>query len=177
MSGVRGGRKPVKKPIPVEIRDLVEIVRRECRSFDDFLYKIRVIATRPYSRISAIVSKSENAITLADVCRLGPYKPRHTVEGMLYHDYVRKLDICGKPRIRIYRGYTDEIKPGDWVYLERSRAEDHAEIHGYRVYEKEVSPEDIIWAGTSPDEWYYVPKRLRGYFSSLEEFWYSATDP
>jgi len=165
------------KSIPAEISDLAEIVRRECRNFEDLLNNIRYVRTRPYSRIAAIVFDSVAAPTLKDVCEHGPSTPRYSEIGLLY-SYVKKLGICGKPKVTVYRAYTEEIKPGDWVYLERRCAEEHAEIHGYSVYEKEVSPEDVIWAGTSEEEWFYVPKKLQGYFTSLEDFWNSVVgDP
>lgn len=165
-----------KKPFPPEIEGLAEVVRGECRSYEELLEKVRYVRARPYSRISAIVFKSV-APTLRDVCEKGPSEPRYTEIGILYHDYVAMLGVCGKSRVTVYRAGTEEIRPGDWVYIERERAEDHAEIHGLEVFSKEVPPDDVVWAGTSPDEWFYIPKELQGYWSSLEDFWKSVTDP
>jgi len=164
-----------KKPVPKEVEDLAETVRRECRSFEDLLEKVRTLRTRPYSRVAAIVYKS-SAPTLKEVCEKGPSEPRYSEIGILY-EYVSRLGVCGEPEVTIYRAAREPIAPGDWVYLERSRAEDFAEYLGVKVFTKRVRPEDVVWAGTSPDEWFYVPRELQGYWKDLRDFWRSVTDP
>ena len=165
----------VKKPIPPGIEDLAEVVRRECRSYEELLDKVRHLRTRPYSRIATIVFRGVTP-TLKDVCERGPREPRYSEIGVLY-EYVSKLGVCGKPEVVVYRAAREPIAPGDWVYLERGRAEDFAEYLGVKVYERRVRIEDVVWAGTSPDEWFYIPKELQGYFRDLKEFWESVTDP
>jgi hypothetical protein len=142
-----------------ELADLVEIARKE--SLEEFLNNIRFTRTRPYSRIAAICR--EEYITLEDVCSKGPSEPRYSEIGELY-SYARPW--CGKKEVTIYRGGS-EIKPGDWVALER----EYAEGHGTPVYELKVPLSDVVWAGTDVKEWFYIPKRLQGLFKSSEEFW------
>ena len=144
--------------IPPELEDLAEIARRE--SLDEFMYHISVTRTRPYSRIAAICR--ESFITLEDVCSKGPTEPPYSQLRILY-DYAKPW--CDKA-VTVYRGGSD-IKPGDWVALERG----YAEFHGTPVYELKVSPGDVVWAGTYEKEWYYIPKHLQGLFKSAREFW------
>ena len=159
-----------KKKIPPEMRDIAEVVKRECKSFEDFLFKVRVERDTPYSRLSAIISRGgeKEVRTVRDACA-GVTEDGKPVERELV-EYVRGLGICGKKRIKIYRGGTP-IRVGDWVTLER----EYAEWYG-PVYTKVVSPEDVIWSGIFVKEWFYVPKRLRGYFRDLREFWEAVKD-
>jgi len=145
--------------IPPEIEDLAEVAKRE--SLEDLIFHIRVARTRPYSRISAICRG--RYITLADVCAKGAGKPRYSELRILY-EYAKPW--CNKAVVTVYRGGT-EIKPGDWVALERG----YAESHGTPVYSLEVSPHDVVWTGTDVKEWYYVPKHLQGLFKSVRGFW------
>ena len=117
--------------------------------------------------MSAIVNSSGRP-TLKEVCEAGPQGPDEV--GVLY-GYVSKLGVCGKPKITVYRASKEPIAPGDWVYLEENRAKDFAEYLGVRVFRKKVRPEDVVWAGTSPEEWFYVPKELQGRWKSLKDFW------
>lgn len=150
-------------------KDLVKVIRKECKNYEDLLDKIMYLRTRPYSRLSAIIMKSVDRPTLKRVCEIGPINPT-SEEGTLY-EYVSKLGVCGKPKITVYRASKEPIAPGDWVYLEENRAKDFAEYLGVRVFRKKVRPEDVVWAGTSPEEWFYVPKELQGRWKSLKDFW------
>ncbi|MEM3895410.1 hypothetical protein [Thermofilum sp.] len=143
-------------PYP-ELKDLIETVKRECKTLDDLLYNIRVTRTRPYSRIAAIVFKSTNT-SVEDACK--------GVGEKEVVDYVRKLKLCNLPKITVYRGSVEgsEILAGDWIALEY----DLASWYGI-VKRKNVSPSEIVWAGTYPREWYYIPSKLKG--MSIQQFW------
>jgi len=149
-----------------EIRDLIEAARKH-KTFDEFMYYISIVRSRPYSRISALIEPEEGNVTLEDAC-----EGRLKWAGEELEDYVhgRGLWAAGKsfckPTVTIYRGGS-EIKPGDWVSLE----EEYASFHGEPVYKLEVPWTDVVWAGTYEKEWYYVPKHLQGLFKSLREFW------
>ena len=144
-----------------ELADLIEIVRRE--SLDEFINNIRYTRTRPYSRISAICM--ERKITLAEVCMRGP---RDSETGILYR-YIKQ--ICGERIVTIYRGgktrSASEIKPGDWVALD----EKEARWYGRFVSKLNVTPYDVVWAGTYEKEWFYIPRHLQGLFKDVREFW------
>lgn len=142
------------------IEDLIETVREECPTYDDFLFKIGAIRTRPYSRIAALIEPEEGYETLERVCKGQWVWASEEVE-----DYVRRHGYC-KPVVTIYRGGS-EILPGDWVALEKG----YARSHGEPVYSKKVPWTDVVWAGTYEKEWYYVPRELQGKFKSLEDFW------
>ncbi len=66
--------------------------------------------------------------------------------------------------VTIYRGVTKTdpdaaIKPGDWIALERAYAAQHGRLgrDGSRLMKAKVPAKDIRWAGTSADEYFYVP--------------------
>lgn len=67
--------------------------------------------------------------------------------------------------VTIYRKilgeYAAEIRPGDWVTLCRRYAENHGgpEYAG-RVVEMRVPAEDVLWAGTDGNEYFYAPKAM-----------------
>jgi ribosomal 50S subunit-recycling heat shock protein len=142
-----------------ELADLVEIAKKEL--LDEFLNNIRFTRTRPYSRIATICR--EGYITLEDVCSKGSSEHRYSEIGVLY-SYAKPW--CREKKVTVYRGGS-EIRPGDWVALER----EYAEWHGTPVYELKVPLSDVVWAGTYEKEWFYIPKRLQGLFKSPEEFW------
>jgi 8-oxo-dGTP pyrophosphatase MutT (NUDIX family) len=154
-------KTPKAPKIPPEIEDLAEVARRE--SLEELTYNVQVKRTRPYSRIAAICR--ERFVTLEEVCSKGPREPPYTEIGTLY-SYARPF--CRKV-VTVYRGGS-EIRPGDWVALER----EYAEAHGTPVYELKVPASDVVWAGTDVKEWFYIPKRIQGLFSSVEEFWRAA---
>lgn len=59
--------------------------------------------------------------------------------------------------ITIYRSVPpgiDEIRPGDWVALDRGYA---AQLGRGRILKKTVPLEHVMWAGTDENEWFYVP--------------------
>jgi len=69
--------------------------------------------------------------------------------------------------VTVYRGVPRKvtnpvIRPGDWVTLSR----DYAQFHGLlndeasRVISMAVPAEDVIWAGTDMNEFFYAPMRL-----------------
>lgn len=69
--------------------------------------------------------------------------------------------------VTVYRGVPRKvenpvIRPGDWVTLSR----DYAQFHGLlndeasRVISMSVPAEDVIWAGTDMNEFFYAPRRL-----------------
>jgi len=151
------------------IDDLCNFVKSECSSFEMLEYGVRYVRSRPYSRIYAIVY-SKDFPNLKVICMLGP-RSRFSAEGVIYYDYVRHTNVCRKSSVTVYRAALDEIRPGDWVYIERGLAEDHAVIHGLKVYSKVVDISDVVWAGTEPREFFYVPEELQGRFSSLYDFY------
>jgi len=149
-----------------KIEDLIEFTKKH-GSFEEFMHGIQNIRTRYYSRISAIVKTSECCITLKDVCEKGKvdWIYGRPTELCILYNYVRRVVDCRKPYARIYRGGSP-IKVGDWVAL----TYEYASWHG-KVYSKAVRVEDVVWAMTSPEEWYYVPKELQGKFKDFRDWW------
>lgn len=84
---------------------------------------------------------------------------------------LRKFqNIQPDDKVTLYRAVSandpsDSIKPGDWVALEKSYAAEHGSSGygdvGSKILEIEVPAKDVIWAGTSFDEWHYAPQYAR----------------
>jgi hypothetical protein len=68
------------------------------------------------------------------------------------------------PMVKIYRavrGDFSTIRPGDWVAVTKSYAKKH--IVGRKdakILEVEVPREDVVWAGTDENEFFYAPRIL-----------------
>lgn len=84
---------------------------------------------------------------------------------------VRRFrDVQPTDKVTVYRAVDPDdpnvIRPGDWVALERSYAEGHAEA-GYgegrkgKIVKRVLPASQVAWAGTSVDEWIYSPPELR----------------
>lgn len=74
-------------------------------------------------------------------------------------DQLHGIVKLGLPRVTIYRGVPSgvtDIRPGDWVALSRSYAAAHT--RGGSVISKRVQADDVAWAGTDINEYYYVPR-------------------
>ena len=86
-------------------------------------------------------------------------------------DLVRRLrNVQPNDTVTIYRAISADdpaagIRPGDWVALDRSYTEMHGSSGygdvGSRIVEMEVPAREVIWAGTSADEWHYAPEASR----------------
>jgi Large polyvalent protein associated domain 22 len=79
-------------------------------------------------------------------------------------EYVPKQSL--QKTVKIYRGVPstlkdDVIRLGDWVSLDKSYAKEHGsgETGKNKIIEMEVPAEDIVWAGTDMNEWFYAPKK------------------
>jgi len=135
------------------LEDLASVCRE---GVDKVFYGVRFIRSRPYSRIAALVFKSCGLPTITEI--LESKEPREIYEYLVQHG------ITSPGYITIYRGGSD-IRPGDWVAIEY----DYASEYG-KVYEKRVSTDDVIWAGTYEKEFYYVPKEMRCRWKGIEDF-------
>lgn len=74
-------------------------------------------------------------------------------------DQLHSIVKLGLRNVTIYRGVPEgvsEIRPGDWVALSSAYAANHA--RGGHVISKRVPAQDVAWAGTDRNEYYYVPK-------------------
>jgi len=102
---------------------------------------------------------------------LEPISPDHILPNV--HNIVPEDIMKGVLRIfgglipkmvTIYHGGSwkddplDDIKPGDWVALEKWYAKLHADARGSKVISKKVPAEHVSWAGTDMNEWFYTPK-------------------
>jgi len=97
----------------------------------------------------SIVDNTEDDYRLPNLSRIVP--PEHL------HPVV-KLAL---PNVTIYRAVPEgitEIRPGDWVALDRHYAGTHS--RGGAVLSKRVPADDVAWAGTDKNEYYYVPRKI-----------------
>lgn len=78
---------------------------------------------------------------------------------------VAKLkNVKPEDNVDIFRSVTasdpdTKILPGDWVALERNYAAQHGRLgnDSPRLMKQKVPAKDVRWAGTSADEYFYVP--------------------
>lgn len=93
---------------------------------------------------------------------------RLPVVHKLIPDYImQRVPYDGQKMVVIYRAVAGEdpnqdIRPGDWVALTRSYAAQHlrqTEVPG-RIISKKVPAEDVAWAGTDENEWFWSPKTI-----------------
>lgn len=99
----------------------------------------------------------------ASICR--NIEPEYRLQNIAYsvpldhlHPVV-KMSLEQKfKNITIYRGVPDgvnEIRPGDWVALTKRYAAQHGSGN---VISMRVPMNDVAWAGTDQNEYYYVPE-------------------
>jgi len=67
--------------------------------------------------------------------------------------------------ITIYRAVpgvaSGKIRPGDWIALDRSYAAGHLDGRGRaKIISEKVPAQDVVWAGTDENEFFYAPKEL-----------------
>jgi len=82
----------------------------------------------------------------------------------LFRQYGESPPDLTKGKITIWRAAPEgtKIEAGDWVALTKRYAEGHLGQFGRnKLYKMEVSPDDIVNAGTDASEWFYAPKELR----------------
>jgi len=80
--------------------------------------------------------------------------------GVIPRSYLERIKGFrpGQARVTIYRGVppgVTEIRPGDWVGLNRAYAALHD--RGGGVISKRVPASEVMWAGTDLNEWFYTP--------------------
>lgn len=64
-----------------------------------------------------------------------------------------------------------EIRPGDWVALDRNYAAQHAAANGTELLALElVQPSDVSWSGTDENEFFYLPEAWRIEAESCEDY-------
>ncbi len=76
-----------------------------------------------------------------------------------------------KPSIWVYRGVPRRCKDaalrvGDWVALDRAYAAEHGGVR-CRVLRTRVPTQDIVWAGTDSNEYFYAPRGLESTSSDM----------
>ena len=100
---------------------------------------------------------SERAARIA-VARSEPQKLLCNVHQVIPASYLARIPQYGQSVVTIYRSVptgVDEIRPGDWVALSRRYAAQHGRG---KVLSLRVPADQVMWAGTDLDEWFYVPE-------------------
>ena len=80
---------------------------------------------------------------------------------------MQNIPYAGQKDVTVYRAVSaadpnEDIRPGDWVALTKAYAAKHlrqAETPG-RILAKKVPAEDVAWAGTDENEWFYSPRTV-----------------
>ena len=83
-------------------------------------------------------------------------------------------NIWNNWKVTIYRSATWDIQPWDWIAFDKKYAEWHSRTSNHKVYSKEVPVEDVLWAGTSGEEWFYAPKEALNSLKSPKQIYEQA---
>ena len=96
-----------------------------------------------------------------------PLTPDHvltSVHKIIPPYRMRNIPYDGEAEVTIYHGGSwpedpvDEIKPGDWVSLDKAYAQLHSDARGSgKVISKRVPAAHVSWSGTDEKEWFYTP--------------------
>ena len=85
--------------------------------------------------------------------------------GIIPKEEMAKVPWQGKKTVTVWRAVPKnigEIEPGDWVALTQRYAKTHLQhIEGgskYHIIKQEVLADDVAWAGTDMNEFFYVPR-------------------
>jgi len=158
---------PKVSAIPKELEPLAKEARKY-KSVEDFrnaLFPsggIMDISNRNTQRFGRLISSSIKGEELPDAIRFS--KELDFEWKDLFRQYGETPPDLSKKRITIWRAAPQgtKIEPGDWVALTKKYAESHLGGFGRnKLYRAEVSPEDIVNAGTDASEWFYAPKEIR----------------
>jgi len=87
-------------------------------------------------------------------------EPDYRLPNLVQSDIIpldRQRDIPwdGFEFIKIFRTVPleiEEIRPGDWISLRRGY------MNKGHILEKTVPAEEVVWAGTDMNEWFWVPR-------------------
>ena len=84
------------------------------------------------------------------------------LENAIPEDRLGAIGDRTKPR-SVFRGLPAQfdIRPGDWIALDRTYAQQHERDGGAVKELKLVHPEDIYWSGTDESEFYFLPAAWR----------------
>ena len=75
-------------------------------------------------------------------------------------EYLPAATKSGAKTVKVYRGVPNgvaEIRPGDWVAIDRGYAAQHGGA-GNKVISMEVPADHVGWAGTDMNEYFYLPR-------------------
>ena len=87
--------------------------------------------------------------------------PNLVQSDILPFEKKREIPWNGSEQVKIYRAVPlgiDDIRPGDWVALERDYAASMSRGH---ILEKTVPADEVVWAGTDLHEWFWIPESGR----------------
>jgi len=92
--------------------------------------------------------------------------PDHLLSNIHQGGVVPASYLQGVPRLRagdlvtVYRAVppeVSELRPGDWVALERSWA---TQLGRGKILSQRVPASHVVWSGTDMNEWFYTPPGL-----------------
>jgi len=155
--------KPLQPPSQVEAvkgKEPWEMTRNEFRKL---MVEGRKEEVQKFEKQYRAVSSFENA-TLPEA--MNQYAVDFSYENKALVKRFRNI----KPEddVILYRSISildpeKTIEPGDWVALERQYASMHGQLGEQkpRMITKKAKAKDVVWAGTSADEYLYAPERFK----------------
>jgi len=110
----------------------------------------------------ARVKHAEDRERLPFVFKSGGAVPQHMIHR--FKQFKVPVDARVGEDVTIFRMATvdrEDIKPGDWVTFDPEYAKTHSVGRGsVRLIEKVVPAQDVIWAGSDWNEWFYAPASM-----------------
>ena len=141
------------------------------------------IALQPWADVAAWLERDHSELlNRVDRLRSSETMPRlDRLQGAMPARKFEKLRYTGG-HVNLWRTLPSgkEIRPGDWVAIDRSHADDAAVLtqnQGELVFLERVPPEDVFFAGTDehkfshlPAAFFYLPTAWRIEASSTEDY-------
>lgn len=144
------------------------------KTIDEFLNELNESKDLDLNKLIEIAKNFDDPFKFDEY--LNRNKFGHSREFSFLGERFRRLNrgtrLNGQNKIEIFRAGDEQIKWGDYVYLEISDAKRaYNNGQGNKIFKKSVPISDII--ETSVDgEYYYSPKKIAKIGNDLIDFWY-----
>jgi len=156
-----------KTAIPKELEPLAEEARKyeSVEEFRNALYPsggaldVSNRDTQRWGRLILSQIEGEESPTIKDFIREYDFEWKG-----IFKDIGKNPPDISKGKITVWRAAPKDVKieAGDWVALTKEYAEVHLGVLGReQLYKQEVNIDDVVWAGTAAEEWFYAPKEVR----------------
>ena len=150
--------EPAKRALPKEPWEMTP------KEFNEWFPRLRSVEQKPYERLYR--SKITEYDDLPTAMQKYSIDFGYENPGLV----ARFKNVKPEDNVDIYRAISKDdpvgkIEPGDWVAIEYKYAKTHGAAGygdvGSKIVKMKVPAKDVVWAGTSADEYFYAPQKLR----------------